>query len=159
MSKRSILTIAAVIVIAALGYAFWPEISGAGRGGGAAHTEADAHAHGDVTFCGEHHVPEELCPFCRPELLIDLGWCAGHDIEEALCTRCNPEIINCIFYGNHSEAGAGGAIGCQDGGSVTVVCTDIFGNADGDGRMVTANPGWTVIARIHQPGGWSFCRQ
>ena len=40
-----------------------------------------------------HDLAEERCPFCRPELVDELGWCAGHDVPEAYCTRCNPDVI------------------------------------------------------------------
>ena len=33
-----------------------------------------------AAMCPEHHVPEVICPFCKPSLIEELGHCGGHDV-------------------------------------------------------------------------------
>jgi hypothetical protein len=47
----------------------------------------------NAVMCAEHHVPEVMCPFCKPALIEELGFCGAHDVAEALCTRCSPALI------------------------------------------------------------------
>ncbi|MBC7353730.1 MAG: efflux RND transporter periplasmic adaptor subunit, partial [Thermogutta sp.] len=50
------------------------------------------HAHGG--WCAEHHVPEELCLGCSPQLWpktrFQARWCKKHRVPE--CPLCHPEI-------------------------------------------------------------------
>jgi cobalt-zinc-cadmium efflux system membrane fusion protein len=47
----------------------------------------------NAEICGEHHVPEVVCPFCNPSLIEERGDCGAHEVAEALCTRCSPILI------------------------------------------------------------------
>jgi len=47
-----------------------------------------------AAICAEHHVPEVICPFCKPSLIEDRGHCGTHNVPEALCTACSPILIS-----------------------------------------------------------------
>ena len=46
-----------------------------------------------AAICGEHRVPEVVCPFCNEEFVEKAGHCGGHGVPEAFCTRCHPILI------------------------------------------------------------------
>jgi cobalt-zinc-cadmium efflux system membrane fusion protein len=40
--------------------------------------------------CEKHEIEE--CPFCRPEVIEQMGFCTGHGVPEAVCTQCRGDL-------------------------------------------------------------------
>jgi cobalt-zinc-cadmium efflux system membrane fusion protein len=40
-----------------------------------------------------HELTRELCPFCTPGLIEEMGQCGAHSVPEALCSRCNQALV------------------------------------------------------------------
>jgi thiol-disulfide isomerase/thioredoxin len=49
----------------------------------------------DATLC-EHHVPQENCTRCNPELIPRFkaahDWCGEHGVPESQCFQCHPDL-------------------------------------------------------------------
>lgn len=112
---------------------------------GSSHTnQGDSDRRAGATFCEEHQITEDQCPYCKPSLVEILGFCKEHDVPEAFCHLCRPAMIPAFkSVGDWCEEHNRPESQCD----LCSLSSD--GNLPGSGNLDRSSE-WEPASRIHQ---------